>query len=62
MVRNNEYLRIGEHKEKIDKVTFVVNAFADKSADKTSEQLIMQMLETKVISDDFKMEECARER
>ncbi|MDE5860475.1 MAG: hypothetical protein K2H23_08880 [Oscillospiraceae bacterium] len=59
MVRNKEYRRIGEHKEKIDKVTFIVNAFADKLADKTSEQLVMQMLEAKVTNDDFKMEECA---
>lgn len=59
MVRNKEYRRIGEHKEKIGKVTFVVNAFADKSSDKTSEQLVMQMLEAKVTNDDFKMEECA---
>lgn len=59
MVRNKEYRRIGEHKEKIGKVTFVVNAFADKSADKTSEQLVMQMLEAKVTNNNFKMEECA---
>ena len=59
MVRNKEYRRIGEHREKIGKVTFIVNAFADESADKNSEQLVMQMLEAKVTNDDFKMEECA---
>lgn len=59
MVRNKEYRQIGEHMEKIGNVTFVVNAFADKSADKNSEQLVMQMLEAKVTNDDFKMEECA---
>ena len=59
MVRNKEYRQIGEHMEKIGKVTFLVNAFADKSADKNSEQLVMQMLEAKVTNDDFKMEECA---
>ena len=59
MVRIKEYRRIGEHKEKIGKVTFVINAFADKSADKNSEQLVMQMLEAKVTNEDFKMEECA---
>ena len=59
MPKNNEYRQIGEHKEKIGKITFVVNSFTDQSADKTSEQLIMQMLEAKVINNDFKMEECA---
>lgn len=59
MVRNKEYRRIGENKEKIGKVTFVVNSFADKSANKTSEQLVMQMLEAKVTNNDFEMEECA---
>lgn len=59
MVGNKEYRQIGEHKKKIGKVTFVVNAFADKSADKTSEQLVMKMLEAKVTNDNFKMEECA---
>ena len=44
MVRNKEYRQIGEHKEKVGKVTFVVNSFADQSAEKTSEQLVMQML------------------
>ena len=59
MIKNSEYRQIGEHKDKIGKVTFVVNSFTDQSADKTSEQLIMQMLEAKVINNDFKMEECA---
>ena len=59
MVRNKEYRQIGEHKEKVGKVTFVVNSFADLSAEKTSEQLVMQMLEAKVINNDIKMEECA---
>ena len=59
MVRNKEYRQIGKHKEKVGKVTFVVNSFADLSAEKTSEQLVMQMLEAKVINNDTKMEECA---
>lgn len=59
MVRNKEYRQIGEHKEKVGKVTFVVNSFADQLAEKTSEQLVMQMLEAQIINNDIKMEECA---
>lgn len=36
------------HTEKVGKITFVVSSFADSTAEKKPEQLILQLLENKI--------------
>ncbi len=45
-----------EHREKIGKTVFIVNSFADSTADKSSEELILQFLKSKIINNNFKEE------
>ena len=52
------YAPLGEHSEKVGKITFVVSSFADKTSDKNPEQLIIQLLENKIKNTEY-MEESA---
>ena len=42
------YTPLGEHTKKVGKITFVISSFADKTAEKKPEQLIIQLLENKI--------------
>jgi len=52
------YTPLGEHREKVGKITFVVSSFADKTSEKKPEQLIIQLLENKIKNTEY-MEESA---
>ena len=52
------YAPLGEHSEKVGKITFVVSSFADKTSEKKLEQLIIQLLENKIKNTEY-MEESA---
>ncbi len=42
-MKENSYIPFGsEHCEEIGKTVFIVNSFADRNADKSAEQLILQ--------------------
>ena len=47
-MKEQTFRQIGsEHKVNIGKITFTVNSFADASAEKTAEQLIIDMLRSR---------------
>ena len=47
LMEENNYRRLGEqYEEDIGGTKFIVTSYSNQSAQKTSEQLIMQMLET----------------
>ncbi len=54
---DKRYEPLYEHTEKVGKITFVVSSFADSTAEKKPEQLILQLLENKI--NEEKMEESA---
>lgn len=54
---DKRYEPLCEHTEKVGKITFVVSSFADSTAEKKPEQLILQLLENKINNED--MEESA---
>ena len=54
---DKRYAPLCEHTEKVGKITFVVSSFADSTAEKKPEQLILQLLENKI--NEEKMEESA---
>ncbi len=54
---DKRYEPLCEHTEKVGKITFVVSSFADSTAEKKPEQLILQLLENKI--NEEKMEESA---
>lgn len=56
-MNETRYIPLGEFTEKIGNTTFVVSSYADSKAVKTSEQLLMQYLESRVLSGNFEMEE-----
>lgn len=43
-----KYISLCEHTEKVGKVTFIVSSYADSTAEKKPEQLILQLLENKI--------------
>ncbi len=43
-----KYKPLCEHTEKVGKITFIVSSFADSTAEKKPEQLILQLLENKI--------------
>ena len=43
-----KYIPLCEHTEKVGKVTFIVSSYADSTAEKKPEQLILQLLENKI--------------
>lgn len=43
-----KYIPLCEHTEKVGKVTFIVSSYADGTAEKKPEQLILQLLENKI--------------
>ncbi len=45
-----KYTPFSEHTETIGKTTFSVTSYGDKTADKKPEQLIVQLLENKVLN------------
>ena len=45
-----------KHREEIGKTVFIVNSFADSTADKSSEELIIQLLKSKISNNDLKEE------
>ena len=45
---DKRYEPLCEHTEKVGKITFVVSSFADSTAEKKPEQLILQLLENKI--------------
>ncbi len=49
MTKEN-YTRFSEHTETIGKTTFSVTSYGDKTADKNPEQLIVKLLENKVLN------------
>ena len=51
------YEPLCEHTEKVGKITFIVSSFADSTAEKKPEQLILQLLENKINNEN--MEESA---
>lgn len=53
------YTNLAEHTEKIGKTTFTVSSFFSEGAGKTAEQLILQLLESKIINGNYEMEESA---
>ncbi len=56
-MKENSYISLGsEHREKIGKTVFIVNSFADRNADKSAEQLILQLLESKINNNSIKEE------
>lgn len=54
---DKRYEPLCEHIEKVGKITFIVSSFADSTAEKKPEQLILQLLENKI--NEEKMEESA---
>lgn len=56
-MKEQKYVPFGsEHREEIGKTVFIVNSFADSTADKSSEELILQFLKSKIINNNFKEE------
>lgn len=56
-MKDRKYVPFGsEHREEIGKTVFIVNSFADSTADKSSEELIIQLLKSKISNNDFKEE------
>ncbi len=56
-MKAEKYVPFGsEHREEIGKTVFIVNSFADSTADKSSEGLIIQLLKSKISSNEFKEE------
>ncbi len=49
-----KYSPFSEHTETIGKTTFSVTSYGDKTADKNPEQLIVKLLENKVLNMDEK--------
>lgn len=45
LMEGNNYRRLGEQYEDISGTKFIVTSYSNQSAQKTSEQLIMQLLE-----------------
>lgn len=43
-----KYIPLCERTEKVGKVTFIVSSYADSTAEKKPEQLILQLLENKI--------------
>lgn len=54
---DKRYELLCEHTEKVGKITFVVSSYADNTAEKKPEQLILQLLENKINNEN--MEESA---
>ena len=54
---DKRYEPLCEHTEKVGKITFIVSSFADSTAEKKPEQLILQLLENKINNEN--MEESA---
>ena len=50
------YTALSEHTEKIGNTTFIVSSFFSEGAAKTAEQLILQLLENKIINGEHEME------
>ncbi len=56
-MKEQKYVPFGsEHREEIVKTVFIVNSFADSTADKSSEELIIQLLKSKISNNDLKEE------
>ncbi len=56
-MKENSQIPFGsEHREEIGKTVFIVNSFADGNADKSAEQLILQLLESKINNNSIKEE------
>lgn len=53
---DNKYIPLSEHTEQIGKTTFIVSSFADSRAGITAEQLILQLLENKIINSNYETE------
>ncbi len=50
------YTALAEHTQRIGNTTFAVKSFFSEGADKTAEQLILQLLENKIINGNYEME------
>ena len=56
-MKEQKYVPLGsEHREEIGKTVFIVNSFVDSTADKSSEELIIQLLKSKISNNDLKEE------
>ena len=56
-MKEQKYVPLGsEHREEIGKTVFIVNSFADSTADKSSEELLLQFLKSKISTNNFKEE------
>ena len=50
------YAATSEHTERIGTTTFIVSSFFNEGTVKTAEQLILQLLESKIINGNYEME------
>ena len=58
--KQQEYCQIGTaYEDKIGKTIFIVTSYSNQSAEKTSSQLIMQLLEAQVKNEEYEMEKSA---
>ena len=56
-MKEQKYVPLGsEHREEIGKTVFIVNSFVDSTADKSSEELIIQLFKSKISNNDLKEE------
>lgn len=56
---DNKYIPLSEHTEQLGNTLFIVSAFADSKTNKTAEQLVLQLLESKIVNGNYEMEESA---
>lgn len=56
-MKEQKYVPFGsEHREEIGKTVFIVNSFVDSTADKSSEELLLQFLKSKISNNGLKEE------
>lgn len=53
---DTKYIPLCEHTEKVEKITFIVSNFFRSTAEKKPEQLVIQLLENKILKKE-RMEE-----
>lgn len=51
-MKEHTYSVIGEHTENIDKTTFIVTSFSDNDSRKTAEQLLVDLLRSKILNNE----------
>ncbi len=51
-MKEHTYSVIGEHTENIGKTTFIVTSFSDNDSRKTAEQLLVDLLRSKILNNE----------